>query len=456
MKNPSNLRLPFCRSLFFGTLLCALPSTGADARSPEQIPTLGYALHRLGPLGSNGWGQTDVDGDGRADLVTGSDGAAAMILVFGAMEQSSLLGMKQSLFNPPGSIAALATASAGATRVVTVSPGGLATRYGGWPLGPLGSFNVATGTRVARIADIDADGTLELVCAGPGQIGAYTLSSGESEWTLPLSVADLAIEQLDADPALELIIAGGDTNPAYVVDGATRTLEWSRPEGIGTFVAAGRLGNFLEPVIVGARAWGSLSGFSVAPFGLTWTMTNFNTDAVTTGDADGDGRDEFAVGDGQWGSIRVYDGPSRQLRHQIGNSGHGVWALAMVDFNADARDEVFYSARIEASSNRDANFAAAIVDPITSRVRLTIESYWQGATATALADLDGNGSLEWVVGTSHPFANKGLLRKFDAATGAEIWRAPYESANSFLPFQMGYNGLHVAQLDADAPMELPD
>ncbi len=49
---------------------------------------------------------------------------------------------------------------------------------------------------------------------------------------MPLQVTDIALTQLDADATLELIIAGGDSAPGFVLDGATRMLDWSRRERI--------------------------------------------------------------------------------------------------------------------------------------------------------------------------------------------------------------------------------
>lgn len=439
----------------FAALVALLSSaTCAHADALPDIPVLGHALHRLGPVGAHGWGETDVDGDGRADLVTSGDGPAALILVYGRINITVGLAQKQSLLGPPHSISALATAPSGDTRVVTVSPDRMATRYGGWPLAPIGSFQVSHATQLMRIGDIDADGTLELLCAGEGKLSAYSLPDGIPKWTMSLVVTDIVLASLDADPALELIIAGGDSAPGYVIDGATGMLDWSRPEGFGTYLAEGKFGKFFEPGFVAARDWDSLAGFTVAPYALGWSMSNVDTDGVAAGDTDADGRDEFAVGDGQWGSVRVYDAPTRQMLYEMYNQGHGMWALGMLDFDANARDEVWYSARIENDSYREDNFAAAIMNPITARPRLTIESYQQDATASLLADLDQDGDLEWVIGTSTEFANKGLLRMLDATSRNEVWRAPYELGNLWLPFQMWYRGLHAAQLDADPALEL--
>lgn len=432
----------------------ALASSAALAGALPAPTIAGHVLHRPGPIGVHGWGETDVDGDGRADLVTSADGPAASILVYGRLAGSSQLGLKQHLYGPADSIAALAAATGGETRVVTVSPGRLVTRYGGWPLAPIGSFSIAHDATLARIGDVDADGTLELLCAGGGSLSAYSLPDGTLEWSMSLAVTDLALASFDTDPALELLVAGGDAGTGWVLDGATRLADWSRPEGFGSYVAPGRFGNSLEAGFVAARDWTSLQGFTAAPYAPAWSMANSDTDGVAAGDTDADGRDEFAVGDGQWGDVRVYDAPTRQMLYEYRNPGHGMWALGMVDFDGDAREEVWHSARTENSSDYEDNFAAALMDPVNARSRLTIENYRQGATASLLADLDGDGGLEWATGTSSIFAYKGLLRILDADSQVEEWRAPYEIGNLFEPFQVGYVGLHAANLDADPAQEI--
>jgi hypothetical protein len=424
----------------------ALALVTLHAHAVEVIPEVGYVLHRLGPVGAQGWGEVDADGDGRVDLVTSADGPAALILVYGRIAGSSQLRLKQSLVRPPDSIAALATIPGGGATVVAVGADRIATLYGGWPLSEQGSFAIDHAATRVRVGDVDDDGTLELVCMGADALSAYALPGGELKWSLTLAATDFALAPLDGDPALELVIARGDDAPGMVLDGATLLQEWLWQDGFGSYVAAGRFGDFLEPGFVGAKDFGPVSGFRVAPYAWDWGIDNFDTDGVAAGDTDADGRDEFAVGDGQWGSVRIHDGPTRQLLYQFGNQGHGMWALDFLDLDGDSRAEVWYSARIENSSDRDDNFAAAIMNPITALPRLVIDSYWQGASASTLADLDGDGRLQWIIGTSGPFSYHGLLRVVDATSLEEEWRAPYMgNAN----FEMGYRSLQVAQLDGN-------
>lgn len=419
------------------------------ANAVQNIAEIGYALHRLGPVGAQGWGEVDVDGDGRVDLVTTADGPAALILVYGRAAGASQVRLKQSLIRPPDSIAALATIPDGDASVVAIGADQVATLYGGWPLAAQSSFAIQNAATLARVGDIDADGALELVCAGTDTLNAYALPSGELKWSASLTVADLALAALDGDPALELIIAQGDAAPGMVLDGATLLQEWSWPNGFGSYVASGRFGDLLEPGFLSAKEFGPVSGYWAAPYAWSWNMSNPNPDALAAGDTDADGREEFAVGDGEGGYVRIYDGPTRQMLYDFPNAGHGMWALGFLDVDGDSRAEVWYSAKIETSSNLDLNFAAAIINPITTLPRLVIDSYTHGASASKLVDLNGEGRLQWIVGTSGAFSYRGLLRVLDAATLTEEWRAPYVDANANEPFQMGFRSLQVAQLDAD-------
>lgn len=437
----------FARLAVFAITLMAAGS----AHSAAEIVEIGYALHRLGPVGAQGWGSVDADGDGRIDLVTTADGPAALILVYGRAGSTFAPRLKQSIVRPPDSIAALSTIPGNGAKVVVVGSDQIATLYGGWPLAAQGTFAIQHATRIARAGDIDADGNTELLCAGANAVTAYSLPDGNLEWSVSLSAADFMLASIDSDPALELVIAQGDAAPGMVLDGATLLQEWVWPAGFGSHVASGRFGDFLEPEIIGAKAFGPVSGFSVAPYAPAWTINNSDTDAVAAGDTDADGRDEFAIGDGQWGSVRVHDGPTRQLLYQFANQDHGMWALGFLDVDGDLRSEVWYSARIENSSNRDPNFAAAIMNPITALPRLVIDSYWQSASASAFADLDGDGGLEWIIGTSGPSNRKGLLRVLDAATLQEDWRAPYTASTQF---DMVYRSLHVAPFVSEARPKL--
>lgn len=432
-------------------LVAAATSLGSlPADALQQIQEIGYSLHRLGPLGVQGWGAVDADGDGRHDLVTTADGPAALILVYGRVAGSSQLRLKQSLVRPPDSIAALATVAGGdPASVVVVGSDRVATLYGGWPLAAISSFVIEQEATRVRVADVDADGQLELVCIGANALGAYALPAGELKWSRPIAAVDLALAQLDDDPALELVLARGDSTAGIILDGATAQPEWSWPGGFGSHVAAGRFGYALEPGFVTATDFGSVSGFWAAPYASAWTMNNFDTDGVAAGDTDADGRAEFAVGDGQWGSVRIYDGANRQMLYEFANQGHGLWGLDFVDFDGDARSEVWYSSRIENSSNRDDSFAAAIMNPINALPRFVINSYWQGAGATTLADVDGDGRQEWLIGTTSNSSSRGLLRALDAATQVEEWRAPYVNGGSNQHYQMVYRSLQVAHYEGD-------
>jgi hypothetical protein len=292
------------------------------------------------------------------------------------------------------------------------------------------------------------------VCVGDGQVSSYSIDDGAHAWTMSIDATDLVLAQLDDDPALELVFATGDGSAGVIIDGATRLQEWQRTEGFGSHLATGRLGPAGQAGFIGAQAFGAVEGFSAFPYAPTWSIDSFNTDRVAAGDTDADGRDEFAIGDGQWGTIRVHDAATRQMLYELPNHGWGLSALGFVDFDGDARSELWYGSVVEHSSDRQSAAAGAVVNPVTGQTRLDIESYWHEVGASRLVDIDGTGRLDWIIGTRGESVYQGLLRVLDADSAGETWRAPYGPGNTNEPFQMTYRSLLVTTLDGNPDPKL--
>ncbi len=184
------------------------------------------------------------------------------------------------------------------------------------------------------VGDLDHDGIAELVAVIGNQTQVLNLSDGQFQGPCR-QLAKTLLANLDADSALEIALAG---TPGLIYDGVTRQLDWSYPDGFGSYLAAGRIGSGGTVGSAGALDWGYFTTFQGTPWSPVWDFSVFDIDAVAVANLDGTGSDEFVQGDGHWGSINIIDAQTRTRRLAIPNPGHGVAAVSAIK-TADRQSE---------------------------------------------------------------------------------------------------------------------
>lgn len=116
---------------------------------------------------------------------------------------------------------------------------------GGIPLRALRTMPVPMLDNIHAVADVDADGRLEIVGEiqmtdwAESRLTILDFDTGTVKWLGPALPYNVAVSQLDDDPALELVIAG---IPGQIIDGKTHAVEWTYAPGFGYRVIAGRFG----------------------------------------------------------------------------------------------------------------------------------------------------------------------------------------------------------------------
>jgi hypothetical protein len=212
-------------------------------------------------------------------------------------------------------------------------------------------------------------------------------------------------------------------------------------------MAAGSIGSGGAPGFVAVRDWHSVTIFSGAPWSPLWNYTVSDIDAVAVANLDGIGADEIIVGDGQWGSIRIFDSQTRTLRLTIPNPGNSIPALTTVQTtNAPGKDIVFSAGTWGPESSVMRVVRSS--DGVTLR---ELSTEFGGAGATTIGDFDADGRVELVVGNSG--REPGRIRFVDRDTGVQEWVSP-ATAGLNDPFAMNPGFLFQAQLDTDPAMEL--
>ncbi len=380
----------------------------------------------------------DFDGDGRDDIIVSGANGTALFQVIG--QEAGGIVVKQAVLVPDTRLArVLALHTGGAPELVTVSTDGVVRRFAGWPLAEVQMFDIGeTDVAAAALADIDNDGAVELL-AGFGLwnrgLRVHSLATGELRWSLgDFETWDILPTQLDADPALEIVVA---STPGWVIDGATQATDWSYKDGFGSYLARGHFQTGGGGQFVAARDWDLLMVFQSAPWSPVWDVPLFDIDAIAVADLDGDGIDDIIEGDGQWGSVNVFDGASHALRLEIPHEGQGIAAVAAWDPDGDGEAGIAFSPR---SADWIDNELFRFADSLGGSTLFAMYNDEPGPyQRIALGpNTPGQHSLVYPYSGQFQFDAGGWVQ-LDAVTGQRQWRSPVPE-DSDDPFAMAPRG----------------
>lgn len=402
----------------------------------------------------------DFDGNGKLEAaVTGYTrgyGGSQLLAMLSADDEGRL-GVRTISTLPVSLTGPLVPAprEGGADRLAAVAGEDEASQIlilGGVPLRILRTIEAPLIQRVTAIADVDADGRLEVVAmTGAGYWSeSYPVvldyETGAVKWMGEQAVADIGIAQLDGDPALELILA---TKPGRIIDGATHAVEWTYPSGFGSTILVGRFGTDDKMGFATTSRWsGYVQVFQSLPYS---PISEFDTGEVAvaaTVRLEPGGRDRIAIGNGQWGDVAVYDPRSGAALLRIANPEHGVSALAVGDIDGDGRAELVYGAGLT-SSGTDLLRAVdlgTLTDDYAQNDEIGPHS------ALARGDLEGGGGdqVAYLTFSSNSGYDGSNLYVLDAVTGKRL----RSRANVLDSWGRELPRIAIAQLDGDAQHEI--
>jgi len=283
-------------------------------------------------------------------------------------------------------------------------------------------------------ADLDGDGSDELLCGDRGGLVATYHADGEKLWQFSAGgeVRDIAVGDLDGDGRPGVLVGSADEH-LYALTAGGRELwryefdEYRRRRGRPVSVFTADLdGDNRREVIVGAENW---QHFAFSGSGkLLWKFESVHGSTVgTAADLDGDGRDEVVAGtEYYWWHVLAPTG-RKQWGVSHGPNCTAVWAG---DLDGDGRGEVLFG-------SADSNIYLHVP-------KLRHKTVWQQSlggpvTGLAVTDLDGDGKKE-IVAASEGFN----VFAFDAA-GKPVWRSPMPDCA---------RTLCLADLDGDGRMQV--
>ena len=260
--------------------------------------------------------------------------------------------------------------------------------------------------RRLRLADLDGDGSTEIVVAA-GQTAMALSPDGTRLWSHVVKgpCHDVACGELLPHPGLESVVAGGDTY-VHMLDSGGRPISKHQIRGP------------MWSHTFGDRPWACLT--------------------VLPCDLEGDGRKEILVGTQSF-ELRIYDPEWQILAKARKAVPHGSLDFHVLDANGDGKQEIFTTDRYG---------SVCVFGSDAKKVGHFYTSI--GDMQAAVADLNGDGSLEVVCGSSTgdlickhlPKSNTTWLGR-NAET---IWR--------FDSFGYGVNRLRTADLDGDGRREV--
>jgi len=253
------------------------------------------------------------------------------------------------------------------------------------------------------------------------------LSEGGSNWGSSRGVSAIATGDVDGDNRDEIIIgrSPGDNMRFIIRDDVTTNFNtllsdggdhWAESRGVSAISTGDVDGDGRDEVIIG-RSEGDVMRFII----LDDATTNFNillsdggdhwaesrgVSAIATGDVDGDNRDEIIIGRNEGSTMKyvILDDATTNFSALLSDGGsnwassRGVSAIATGNLDEDGRDEIIIG------RNAGGTMRYVILDDATTNFSALLSeggSNWassRGVSAIATGNLDKDSQAEIIIG----------------------------------------------------------
>ncbi len=356
----------------------------------------------------------DIDGDGRPEVVVGSFDGAVYAVPADSGGQSVIREPKWSY--PTGKLIWSSPAIGdvdgdGRPEVVVGSDDKNVYVLDGATGAEKWVFRTLARVRSSpTLVDLDGDGVLEIVI-GSNQIYALDARRKQRRWAYPLQTttfSSAAVGDIDGDGRPEVVVGSYD-NYVYALDAPTGTAKWRFFAGnfIESSPAIGDIDGDGEVEVVfgfgaisarGDKGVYALRGRDGSPkwlFRLDDDQRVISSPAI--GDIDGDGRPEIVIGSNV-NVLYVFDGQGR-VKHTYEAGNFIESSPAIGDVDGDGQVEILVG-------SHDFHLYALAVEP--GRPRLRVKWSFRPPQAAniffsspTLADIDGDGLLEVLIGNNN-------------------------------------------------------
>jgi hypothetical protein len=391
----------------WGVRVKGVPSALLTGTIQVTDATREYPLRRTEltiPVSHSGLRIADLDGNGTREMLVGSSQAVYVLSRSGATYRQSWVypfdpGFRSDTSGTGLQAVTSADIDGDGKHEIFFSKAGRLVRLDG--AARREAANIELRCRGLEIADLDANGTQELVCLNTrtdyqyetdGRIVVLNPITLAEIWSTPeFSVGTtMAIGNVDNDAALEIVTANG-----LVLDGGTHQIEWTYGQPFGDVIDTGDMdGDGIEE-IVGMANFTGVRAYSAVLQSPLWgyPTSSWDLDTIVLADVNADGRMEAIVGDAQWGNLTGigYNPISQQLEQlwQIDSQDHGVTSIAVGDVDADGINEIVWGSGAS-SSGRD-DFVIAGFTP-------AISVKWQSSSLPTVSGIIYGGGLARIGG----------------------------------------------------------
>ena len=435
------------------TAICSV-AFGGESRRPYEIAIEAQRMDIPAPYGFGERGAVveDLDGDGIQDLAISGWRSQPLIMVVGSSPANRRPHFKQALLIPfPGANnatrGAMAYCRATPRRpalLVHMMASGRTDVFAGWPIQAKASYSTRFTVGAAVCADVDVDGSPELVVAeytgSEGVLNAYDPMTGALLWNVPgVGGNGILAAQLDADLPLELV------SNRSVIDGATRLEEWSYTPGFGSFLVAGQLDGDRTTEFLTGELGGTVTAFDSNPYATAWNLSaSGGAGGLALGEIVGGTPDEPVVAHRQ-GQLTIYDAITRQpIRSVPAPAGsRGAWYPHIGDFDGNSVADIGWASG-NGSSAPDALILTEGATGATLAQWLTDPGpFW---TTAAFEPTLGAAPVRIIAGEIEPGSGPGsILRRVDADLRLQL-------TTQLSNFSV--RDLLVAQIDPDVEPEV--
>ena len=310
----------------------------------------------------------------------------------------------------------------------------------------LGYLTTTNGLEGLSLTDFDGNGVVEVVVTSANDLFVYN-GAGSLLWQLAgAGGLDVVVGQMDNDPALEIAATKG-----HVVDAATHTIQWTRNGGFGARLRLAPFpGESYQQLIV-AEAWYYVYSYDVRRQLPRWSINaDLDINGLRIADVENDGMPEVLVGDGQWGSVHVYDLLTRAHKWEAQNPEHGVTDIAVGDADGDGVLDLLWGAGWSSSGADYLYVASTTGNHAIKWQSLDLQGPFVGP---AIGDLDGDNKPELVFASvsSDSGYDSGRILVFDLATLAfRGISAPVINNRNW----EGLRDLKLRDIEGDGPLEI--
>ena len=323
-----------------------------------------------------------------------------------------------------------------------------------------------------QVADADGDGDLDFVfCSYPGLYVLDATTGDEVFRRDDLRCDGVAVGNVDNDRSPEIVLGRRPDltpRPGYVLDGATRELQWTLAGGFGNLVRTGDLdGDGRDEIVAGAAFAPQLTVYDAEQRAAAWEIPigDYHLGAVRILDVEGDGPPEIVFGDRDEGEVHVWDPRARkplwsadpdfadqlvnelavgdpdgdgtnELVWGVGGSGFQVvstatheseWqpegaagpfrGLDFGDVDADGAPEILYASALRGIFSHGST--VFIHDARTKALERELATAWDDLRQIRHADVDGDPQAEIFLRVR---TNDDLVVSYDGLTLEEEWR----------------------------------